>query len=362
MPKTLGKITLHMGPHSLGGPDNLEDAITEFISQAQKSLDIAVQELDSEIIGRAITAKRPGVRVRLVLEADYLKAPRFRNNPWEEGGVRMPNRKIQNALLRSAAWLRSDFNPHIFHQKFIIRDSKAVLTGSTNFTNTGTTTNLNHIIVLEDVAIAKIYGREFREIRQGHFGKLNEGHDAKPQEVVVSKIPIRILFAPDHSPEMDIMKQMLKAKKRIDFAMFTFSKSSGIDDTMKVIADNGVKVTGVLDSMAANQVWAATHNLVGQPNIKLYRARRKGMMRKMHHKLMVIDKRVIIAGSFNYTGPANLLNDENVIMFGNLKPASVTGQASIDTQKDLANYALKEIERIIKEYGEEIVEPKAPRG
>ncbi len=67
MPKTLGKITLHMGPHSLGGPDNLEDAITEFISQAQKSLDIAVQELDSEIIGRAITAKRPRVRVRLVL-------------------------------------------------------------------------------------------------------------------------------------------------------------------------------------------------------------------------------------------------------------------------------------------------------
>ncbi|MEE9283765.1 MAG: hypothetical protein V3U49_06810, partial [Nitrososphaerales archaeon] len=71
MPKTLGKITLHMGPHGLGGPDNLEDAITEFISQAQKSLDIAVQELDSEIIGRAITAKRPAVRVRLVLEADY---------------------------------------------------------------------------------------------------------------------------------------------------------------------------------------------------------------------------------------------------------------------------------------------------
>ncbi len=49
-------------------------------------------------------------------------------------------------------------------------------------------------------------------------------------------------------------------------------------------------------------------------------------------------------------------------MFGNLKPATGTGQARIDTQKDLANYALKEIERIIKEYGEEIVEPKAPRG
>ena len=355
MPKTVGKIRLHMGPHSIGGPDNLEDAITAFISKAEKSLDIAVQELDSEIIARAITAKRPGVRVRLVLESDYLRARRFRPNPWEEGGSHGPNRKIQNAMLRSAAWVRTDFNPHIFHQKFIIRDRKAVLTGSTNFTNTGTTKNLNHIIVLEDVAVAKIYGREYREIRQGHFGKLNEGHDAKPEEVVVSKIPIRILFAPDHSPEMDIMKQMLKAKKRIDFAMFTFSKSSGIDDTMKVLADNGVKVKGVLDSMAANQVWAATHDLLGHPNIKLHRARRGGGLGKMHHKLMVIDKRVIIAGSFNYTGPANLLNDENIIMLGNLKPANISDPGSVDLQKDLAGYALKEIERIIRVHGEEIV-------
>jgi hypothetical protein len=31
---------------------------------------------------------------------------------------------------------------------------------------------------------------------------------------------------------MEIMKQMLKAKDRIDFAMFTFAQSSGIDDTI----------------------------------------------------------------------------------------------------------------------------------
>jgi hypothetical protein len=31
---------------------------------------------------------------------------------------------------------------------------------------------------------------------------------------------------------MEIMKQMLKAKTSIDFAMFTFAQSSGIDDTM----------------------------------------------------------------------------------------------------------------------------------
>ena len=38
-----------------------------------------------------------------------------------------------------------DFNTSIFHQKFIVRDREFVLTGSTNFTDTGTHKNLNHI-------------------------------------------------------------------------------------------------------------------------------------------------------------------------------------------------------------------------
>ncbi len=351
MPKTVGKVKLYMGPQTVGGPDNLEQVITKFIGQAQKSLDIAVQELDFKKIAEAIVNKRPKVRVRLVLEADYLKASRYRTKPWSVGGKQEPNREIQNALLRSTAWVRSDFNPAIFHQKFIIRDRSAVLTGSTNFTSTGTTNNLNHIITIEDETIAKIYSKEFREIRQGHFGKLNEGHDPKPPKAEVSQIPIRILFAPDHSPEMDIMKQMLKAKKRIDFAVFTFSESSGIDDTMQVLARNKIKIKGVLDWMQSNQKWAASHNLVGKRNIELHRARPKGKMRKLHHKLMVIDERVIIAGSFNYTGPANRTNDENIIMLGNLEPAS---QSSAKAQRSLAKYALKEIKRIIDEYGVKI--------
>ena len=358
MPKTVGKIKLYMGPHTVDGPYNLEEAITGFIGKAQKSLDIAVQELDSENIARKIVEMRPKVRVRLVTEADYLKEATSSDDPWKVGGKQKVNRRIQNALLRSASWVRSDFNPHIFHQKFIVRDNSAVLTGSTNFTDTGTTNNLNHVIIIEDEAIAKIYSKEYREIRKGHFGKLDEGHDPKPPEEEVSRIPIRILFAPDHSPEMEIMKQMLKAKERIDFAIFTFAESSGIDDTMLVLARNGIKITGILDNRQSNQKWAASHHLLGQPNIELYRAKRRGKMRKLHHKLMVIDRRVIIAGSFNYTGPANRVNDENIIMLGNLKESdSQTSQASIDAQKSLANYALDEIKRIIKDYGQKIPPP-----
>ena len=42
---------------------------------------------------------------------------------------------------------------------------------------------------------------------------------------------MKIVFGPEHTPELEIMKQMLKEKKRVDFAIFTFSQSSGINDT-----------------------------------------------------------------------------------------------------------------------------------
>ena len=62
---------------------------------------------------------------------------------------------------------------------------------------------------------------------------------------------------------------------------------------------------------------------------------------------MVIDEQVIVAGSFNYTGPANNLNDENIIILGDLES---TGQRK-QLEKRLAKYALDEIERIKQTFG-----------
>jgi len=70
---------------------------------------------------------------------------------------------------------------------------------------------------------------------------------------------------------------------------------------------------------------------------------------KLHHKLMVIDRQLIIAGSFNYTGPATRLNDENIIIIGNLEETNADAKK---TQKLLGNFAVKEIDRIITAYGE----------
>lgn len=347
----IGNIELYMGPAQLGAPDDLEQVVVDFIDGAQRRLDIAVQELENRAIAEAIVrARQRELTVRLVLEADYLTVNEAVRDPWVPGGNNEENRFIHDAILRAKIKVRSDFNTGIFHQKFIVRDGSELLTGSTNFTPTGVANNLNHIVIVRDEKVAKTYGREFREIQQGHFGKRNEGHDPAPSEVMVSDVPVKVLFAPDHSPEMEIMKQMVRAKSNIMFAIFTFSQSSGIDDIMIQLSAAGVKVSGALDSKQGNQEWAATRP-VRNAGADLFLVRQKGELGKLHHKLMVIDDQVIIAGSFNYTGPANRINDENIIILGDLE---TTEASSVEVQKKLARFAKDEIERIIFEHGERL--------
>lgn len=348
----LGKVELFMGPRQLDGPDDLEAAIVTFIGGAKKRLDIAVQELDNKKIAKAIIkARQKKVTVRIVLESDYLRSKRLRIKPFDSGGEHEINRILHDAILRSNIKVNTDYNSKIFHQKFIIRDSKDLLTGSTNFTSTGTSANLNHIIIIKDKKVAILYTREFREIQQGHFGKLNEGHDEAPKEVTVSNLPMKVLFAPDHSPEMEIMKQMSKARKRIDFAIFTFSNSSGIDDVMISRCLAGISVRGALDLRQGKQVWSPG-KAIKKAGGKLFLVPKKGTkVSKLHHKLMVIDKQVVVIGSFNYTGPANKLNDENIIVIGDLRSKN---QSVKTAQKKIAKYALEEIDRIIEKFGKKL--------
>ena len=65
----------------------------------------------------------------------------------------------------------------------------------------------------------------------------------------------------------------------------------------------------------------------------------------------------MIVGSFNYTVPAIYINDENVVIIGDL---CETNQASIQKQEKLAKYSLGEIDRIIENFGEEVNEWNRP--
>lgn len=362
----LGGIEFYVGPIALGGPDDLDAVIRSFIRGAKKTLLIAVQELDSRPIAEAIlAAKAAGVRVQLILEGDYLLESPAMADPWAASGGNEVNRTIYAALLRAGVDVITDLNPVIFHQKFMVRDpegsSAAVLTGSTNFTLTDTGTNppgatgqsgnnLNHVVVLRGQRAAGQYIAEFQRLRSGTFGDLHERHEPRPAEFRLGRIRVKPLFAPRHGPEMEIMKQMLKAASTVDFAMFTFAQSSGIDDTMVRVVDSLTRIRGVLDRGQGAQKWAATQPLKAA-GVQLFQNKSGVGVRKVHHKLMVIDERLVIVGSFNYTAPATTLNDENILVLGDLEETNPAAEAA---QQQLAAYALAEIQRIISDLAEPV--------
>lgn len=357
----VGGIELFMGPGVLGGPDDLDEVVRDFVGGAKRSLAIAVQELDSRTVAEAIlAAKAARLRVRIILEGDYLVEARPPGDPWALAGDNEVNRVIHAALLRAGVDVVTDLNPAIFHQKFIVRDpgepSAAVLTGSTNFTRTDTGTatdtgnNLNHVAILYGRTAAKTYLAEFERMRAGTFGDRHERTEPRPVEFRLGKVRVKPVFAPRQGPEMEIMKQMLKAATSIDFAMFTFARSSGIDDTMIRLAPALDRLRGVLDRGQGAQRWSATEPLKAA-GVELYQNRAGTGVRKLHHKLMVIDARLVVIGSFNYTGPATTLNDENIIVIGDLEETDAESEAA---QQRIAAFALAEIERIVHNLAEPV--------
>jgi phosphatidylserine/phosphatidylglycerophosphate/cardiolipin synthase-like enzyme len=382
------KIEVYLGPTELNGPDNLEAVICEFIGKAKRSLDIAVQEIDSMKIAEAILdARWRGVSIQIFLEQDYLKsklkaaptapAPepgetpeqalrrvQWRKDEFDLGREKTlaRNRWILTAFLRNGIEVHGDFNPKIFHQEFVLRDYRkgavattALLTGSANFTDNDTHKNLNNVFVFRDVDVCRQYRVEVEQLRRGSFGRAMHGDVPKTYDL--GGVPVKVLFAPDHTPELEFMKQMLKVKDQgeILFAIFTFAGSSGIDDTMLALARGGVRIRGVLDPGQAKQKWAVPQWLK-HPNIELRVPKKEGdlkTLRKVHHKLMVIDDRIVVAGSFNYTQPANDFNDENLFVIGSPHTEVEGIEVETDPVKDIATHVRAELERIYdasKEY------------
>ena len=378
-----GKIEVYLGPKELNGPDDLESVICEFIGGAKSSLDVAVQEIDSMTIAEAIIdARWRGVSVEIFLEQDYLKRKlpakpdppppdaeteetaeeALRRVQWRpdeldlgRGATLARNRWILSAFLRNGIEVHGDFNPKIFHQKFVLRDFRrsairttALLSGSANFTDTDTHKNLNSVFVFNDANVARQYRDEVAQLRRGSFGR--GMHGDVPPTYDLGGVPVKTLFAPDHTPELEFMKQMLKVRDKgeILFAIFTFAGSSGIDDTMLALARGGVRIRGVVDPGQARQKWAVPQWLRHE-NIELRVPRKDGelaRLRKVHHKLMVIDDRIVVGGSFNYTQPANDYNDENLFVIGSPHTEVEGINVEADPVRELALHVRAELERI----------------
>ncbi|XP_058013192.1 mitochondrial cardiolipin hydrolase [Ahaetulla prasina] len=120
---------------------------------ARRSLDLCLFAFSSPQLGRAVTLLHGrGVRVRLVVDADYMALRGSQIGPLRRAGIQV----------------RHDQDSGYMHHKFAIVDKKVLITGSLNWTTQAIQTNRENVLVVEDQALVNIFLAEFEKIWENY--------------------------------------------------------------------------------------------------------------------------------------------------------------------------------------------------
>ena len=212
--------------------------------------------------------------------------------------------------------VRSDTRSALMHNKFWIFDGQIVWTGSTNITENGIFKQDNNVIVIHSPELATIYEREFQEMWDGQFGPRSPS-TLDEQIVTVNGSRIVVVFtSEDPALENAIVPIVRSATTSIRFLTFSFTDYP-LADAMSQRHQAGVDVAGVFERVGSETEAAELRTLM----CRKVPVKQDGNPSFMHHKLIVVDERIVITGSMNYSTNAETNNDENVIIIDNAEIA-----------------------------------------
>ncbi len=279
------------------GSEPIDKGFEEFIRSARFSVDMAIYQLDLPAIVQAlIDVSRKGVRVRIVTDIDDVL-----NNPGE-------NRAFLE-LERNGIPVVGGNTSGIMHNKFVVVDGQAVWTGSWNFTLNDTTRYDNNAIIIRSPELARNYQVTFNKMfEEKKFGSARKPGGTTPR-LIVNGVPVENYFAPEDGVGAKITEKLREATSSIYFMAFSFT-----DDRMgKVLrekAREGVAVQGVFETTGSQTKYSEFGALL-RAGIDV---RQDGNPYLMHHKVFIIDERIVVTGSFNFSASADESNDENIVI------------------------------------------------
>ena len=126
-----------------------QEAVITEISQARKSIDIAMYELTSREIAQALVdAKKRGVKIRIVLDNAQIKE-RFSKSRY------LSSKRID---------VKFHLGPGLMHDKFAVIDARELLTGSFNWTASADKKNAENLLVISDKELAQKYAKHFKHL------------------------------------------------------------------------------------------------------------------------------------------------------------------------------------------------------
>jgi phosphatidylserine/phosphatidylglycerophosphate/cardiolipin synthase-like enzyme len=274
----------------------LDEKLTAFINTAQKSVDMAIYQLDLENVTQAlIDAKGRGATVRVVTDIDILNDPK--ENP--------SFKKLKGAGIPVVGG-----NPNaIMHDKFVVVDGKAVWTGSWNFTENDTYRYNNNGILIPSPELARNYTVTFEKMfKDKLFGPSRKPGGTTPR-LTIAGHTVENYFAPEDKVAEKIVARLKTAQKSINFMAFAFTDDD-IGNTLRERAKARVQVRGVFETTGSETEFSE----YGKLKKAGFDVLQDGNPYLMHHKVFIIDEQTVILGSFNFSKNAEESNDENLLI------------------------------------------------
>lgn len=275
-----------------GGPDA---ALAEAIDAARASVDLAIHDLDLWSLRDAlIDAHRRGLSVRLVVESENIRVP-----------------EIQE-LIQAGLPVVEDRNLERMHNKFAVIDRYEVWTGSMNFTVNGAYKNDNNLIRIRSSRLAENYTAEFEEMfLDGRYSDRSPA-DTPYAALNIDGTLIETFFAPEDGAAERIIELIDAAQESIHFMAFSLT-SDPIADALLDAHERSVEITGIFEESQFEQQGGEYVHLL-KSGIDVYL---DGNPAAMHHKVIIIDARIVITGSYNFSRNAEERNDENLLILYN---------------------------------------------
>ncbi len=212
---------------------------------------------------------------------------------------------------------RPKYNGSIMHNKFITFGKNKVLTGSTNFSSSGTGgLNANLSILITSPVITKAFIQEAKQMYEKKlFHEFKTPYYIKNVELDDKSI-VSVYFCPNPLVINELVKNIDNAKKYVYVAMF-FLTHNKIINALEIANNRGVDVKVITDASAAQEIFSKHHKIRAK-NIPVKVENWTG---KMHMKTIIIDDELFTVGSMNATKTAETKNDENIVIVKNPKLA-----------------------------------------
>jgi phosphatidylserine/phosphatidylglycerophosphate/cardiolipin synthase-like enzyme len=125
-----------------------------------------------------------------------------------------------------------------------------------------------------------------------------------------------IFTSEDPALENAIVPIVKAATRSIRFLAFSFTDDP-LADAMSERAQAGVDLAGVFETVGSETEAAELKTLM----CRKLPVRQDGNPGFLHHKVIVVDERIVITGSMNFSANAEEDNDENVIIIDNAEIA-----------------------------------------